>query len=97
MRAAARQQREVPTAPTFPVSLRTGDTNSIWVSYEGCATGLGEYHGHKGTHHASVFSGVNILKFNADRSRIVDVAVYRSAFAEDREELRDRVPEGGFR
>jgi hypothetical protein len=84
-----------PTSPTHATTA--GDTNSIWVSYEGSATGLGEYHGHKGSHHANVFSGVNLLRFTADRSRIAEVQVYRSAFAEDKEELRERVPEGGFR
>ena len=50
-----------------------GDTNSLWVLFEGTATGLGEWHGHRPTHHTSSFSGVNIVKFNADRSKITQV------------------------
>jgi hypothetical protein len=63
------------------------------VNFEGSATGLGTYHGHKGTHHANVFSGVNLFRFNADRSKITEIRVYRSAFAEDLQEMS----EGGFR
>lgn len=61
--------------PDFWVEIReiaTCDTNQIWVSYEGAATGLGEYHGHRATHHTSSFSGVNIFKFNEDRSKIIE-------------------------
>lgn len=88
------------TFPDFHIDIKdiaTCDTNSIWISYEGTCTGLGEYHGHRATHHSSSFSGVNIFKFNADRSKIVQVQVFRSAFAEDKQELGDKVPEGGFR
>lgn len=85
------------TNDLVPSQTSTGDTNSIWVSYEGSATGLGEYHGHKASHHTSNFSGINVLKFNEDRSKIKEVQVYRSAFAEDRAELGEKVPEGGFR
>ena len=67
------------------------------MTYEGSATGLGEYHGHKASHHTSPFTGVNIFKFNEDRTKIKEVIVYRSAFAEDRAELGEKVPEGGFR
>ena len=67
------------------------------MQYEGTATGLGEWHGQRPSHHTSSFSGINILKFNADRSKLIEVAVYRSPFAEDREELKGKVPEGGFR
>lgn len=62
--------------PDFWVNIEqisTCDTNCIWVKYEGAATGLGEYHGHKATHHTSPFSGINVLKFNADRSKIVEI------------------------
>ena len=86
--------------PDFWVEIKeisTCDTNSIWVWYEGAATGLGDYHGHRASHHSSIFSGINIFKFNADRSKIVEMHVYRSAFAEDKQELVEKVPEGGFR
>lgn len=86
--------------PDFNIEIQeiaTCDTNSVWVLYEGSATGLGEYHGHRASHHTSNFSGINIVKFNADRSKISQVQVYRSPFAEDREELKEKVPEGGFR
>ena len=79
------------------VEMATCDMNSLWVTYEGSCTGLGEYHHHKPTHHTSNFSGVNLFRFNKDRSKIVEVSVYRSAFAEDKEELKEKVPEGGFR
>lgn len=86
--------------PDFNVNvleMATCDTNGLWVSYEGTGTGLGTYHGHKGTHHASNFSGVNLFRFNKDRTKIIEVMVYRTAFAEDKEELKDKVSEGGFR
>jgi hypothetical protein len=86
--------------PDFTVrvtEMAAPDTTSLWVHYEGTATGLGAYHGHRASHHASAFSGVNVLRFAADRARIAKVLVYRSAFAEDRAELAERVPEGGFR
>ncbi len=86
--------------PDFTVrvtEMAAPDTTSLWVHYEGTATGLGAYHGHRASHHASAFSGVNVLRFSADRARIAQVLVYRSAFAEDRAELAERVPEGGFR
>lgn len=88
--------------PDFTVRIEQiaqQDTNSIWVKYEGSATGLGEYHGHKPSHHNNLFSGVNIIKFTHDRSRIAEVEVYRSAFAEDKTELGERelFNEGGFR
>ena len=73
------------------------DTNSIWVRYEGVATGLGEYHGHKASGHTNNFTGVNMFTFNADRSKIIKVDVMRTAFSEDREELQEKVPEAGFR
>ena len=61
-------------APTHAIRLYTylvaGDTNSVWVMYEGSATGLGEWHGHRPSHHTSSFSGINVVKFNADRSKI---------------------------
>jgi hypothetical protein len=86
--------------PDFWVEIKeiaTCDTNQIFVTYEGAATGLGEYHGHRASHHTSSFTGVNILKFNEDRSKIIEAHVYRSAFAEDRQELGEKIPEGGFR
>lgn len=77
----------------------TVDTNSVMVTFRGSATNLGEYHNHKPTHHASSFEGCNILKFNHDRSRITEIKVFRSAFAEDLDELGERkmAEEGGFR
>jgi hypothetical protein len=38
-----------------------------------------------------------MFRFTKDRTKITEVMVYRSAFAEDKEELREKVPEGGFR
>ncbi|KAL4451240.1 hypothetical protein ABPG77_009312 [Micractinium sp. CCAP 211/92] len=77
----------------------TVDTNSVMVTFRGSATNLGEYHHHKPTHHASSFEGCNIFKFNHDRSRITEIKVFRSAFAEDLDELGERkmAEEGGFR
>ncbi|KAI8103616.1 hypothetical protein M9435_004951 [Picochlorum sp. BPE23] len=79
------------------VDMATCDMNGLWVRYEGFASNLGEYHGHKPSHHTSTFSGVNMFRFTKDRTKITEVMVYRSAFAEDKEELREKVPEGGFR
>ena len=69
------------------------------VSYRGSATNLGEYHHHRASHHASVFEGINLIKFTEDRSAITEVQVFRSAFAEDKHELaeKDIAGEGGFR
>jgi hypothetical protein len=95
--------RDLKTAfPDFHVAVEAldiaqGSTTSLWVSYEGSCTGLGTYHDHKATKHMSVFKGVNVFKFNDDRSKIVSVEVYRSAFQEDRAELVEVVKEGGFR
>jgi hypothetical protein len=64
------------TFPDFWVEIdqiATQDTNTIWVKYEGCATGLGQYHGHKASGHTSNFTGINVIKFNADRSKITEV------------------------
>ena len=62
--------------PDFHIDIgeiATCDTNAIWVAYEGVATGLGEYHGHKASHHNSNFSGVSMFRFNDDRSKISEV------------------------
>jgi len=90
------------TFPDFQVDIdeiATCDANgSLWVSYEGNATGLGEWkHQLKASHHSSHFTGVNLFKFNDDRTKIVEVRVYRSAFAEDKEEIKEMVPGGNFR
>lgn len=75
------------------------DTNTIFCSYRGIATGLGSYHQHKPTKHSSSFTGINSIKFNHDRSKIIEVKVYREAFAEDRMELAAKEMDGecGFR
>lgn len=88
--------------PDFFVEIdqfSTVDTNSLIVTYHGSATNLGEYHHHKATRHASSFEGTNTFKFNHDRSRITEIHVYRSAFAEDINEIGERMVEieGGFR
>ncbi|KAL6767898.1 hypothetical protein ACKKBF_B37045 [Auxenochlorella protothecoides x Auxenochlorella symbiontica] len=88
--------------PDFTIEIdqiATCDMNSLMVQYSGTATGLGEYHSHKPSHHVSAFSGINLVRFNHDRSKIVEIQVYRSAFAEDRLELGERElhGEGGFR
>jgi hypothetical protein len=43
----------------------------------GVATNLGEYHGHKPSHHASNISGINLMSFNEDRSLITEASVFR--------------------
>eukprot|EP00887_Chlorella_sp_A99_P000231 scaffold13.g231.t1 len=77
------------------------DPTSIMVTYEGACTGLGEYHNKRGTHHTSSFNGANLMRFNHDRSRITEIHVWRSAFAEDLQEVKEfelqRLSEGGFR
>ncbi|PRW20221.1 ester cyclase [Chlorella sorokiniana] len=88
--------------PDFWVEIdqyATVDTNSIMVTYRGSATNLGEYHHHKATGHASNFEGANCFRFNHDRSRITHIDVYRSAFAEDLDEVGEKrqAQEGGFR
>lgn len=47
--------------------------NSVLVMYSGTATGLGEYHGKKPTRHTSAFSGVNLFRFNHERSKIIEI------------------------
>ena len=49
------------------------DMNSVLVMYSGTATGLGQYHGKKPTRHTSAFSGVNLFRFNHERSKIVEI------------------------
>lgn len=53
--------------------IGTCDVNSIFVTYNGSATNLGEYHSHKPSRHTSNFQGCNLVKFNDDRSRITEV------------------------
>lgn len=63
--------------PDFCVEITeiaTCDTNTLWVMFEGNATGLGEWHGHRPSHHTSSFTGVNIVKFNEDRSKITQLS-----------------------
>lgn len=77
--------------------IGTCDVNSVFVTYEGSATNLGEYHSHKPSRHTSNFQGCNLIKFNNDRSKITEIKVYRSAFAEDKLELGEKEHEGNFR
>jgi hypothetical protein len=53
--------------------IGTCDVNSIFVTYGGSATNLGEYHSHKPTRHTSNFQGCNLIKFNDDRSKITEI------------------------
>ncbi|GAB4819953.1 hypothetical protein N2152v2_006999 [Parachlorella kessleri] len=75
--------------------IGTCDVNSIFVTYEGSATNLGSYHEHKPSRHTSNFQGCNLIKFNHDRSKITEIIVYRSAFAEDKLELGEKEVDGG--
>lgn len=63
-----------PTCDACPVLCAgTCDVNSIFVTYEGSATNLGEYHSHRPTHHTSNFQGCNLIKFNDDRTKIKEI------------------------
>jgi hypothetical protein len=88
--------------PDFHITIdriAIADMNCIMVSYSGEATGLGAYHNHKPSHHTSAFTGINMIQFNKDRSKIKEIRVYRQPFAEDRMEMGEREGsgEGGFR
>eukprot|EP00884_Botryococcus_braunii_P006932 jgi/Botrbrau1/1623/Bobra.0185s0038.1 len=66
------------------------DMNRLFVQWEGVATNLGEYHGHKPSHHASNVSGINLISFNEDRSLITEAIIYRSPMMEDKLQLEER-------
>ena len=90
------------TFPDFHIGvdnlkLAQASLNSLWVRLEGNCTGLGSYHDHKASGHANHFDAVVLFEFNKDRSKITHIEVFRTAFAEDREDLTTVVKEGGFR
>lgn len=42
--------------------IATVNPTAIMVSYHGAGTGLGAYHEHRPSHHASVFEGINVIR-----------------------------------
>lgn len=65
------------------------DTTSVFVQWEGQATNLGSFHEHKPSYHQSTLSGVTLFKFNKDRSKMVEVVVYRQALSEEEHEQHE--------
>jgi hypothetical protein len=65
-----------PPAPTLQVGV--SDANHVFVSWEGAGTNLAAgTSGHQPSHHESHLAGVDILTFNKDRSRILEVRAAR--------------------
>ena len=59
----------------------------VFVRWSGSATNLGRYHGAKASRHASALSGIDLFTFSPDRSKLVEVLVYRTPLAEDKVQL----------
>eukprot|EP00195_Chlamydomonas_chlamydogama_P013550 CAMPEP_0202891438 /NCGR_PEP_ID=MMETSP1392-20130828/1492_1 /ASSEMBLY_ACC=CAM_ASM_000868 /TAXON_ID=225041 /ORGANISM="Chlamydomonas chlamydogama, Strain SAG 11-48b" /LENGTH=253 /DNA_ID=CAMNT_0049575185 /DNA_START=105 /DNA_END=866 /DNA_ORIENTATION=+ len=62
------------------------DDTHVWIAWTGHGTNL-EEHARAASYHNSTYSGVSILTFNKDRTKIVEVSTFRQPTAEERHDM----------
>jgi len=83
-------RKAYPDIQVEAVDLATADLDHggrVFCQWQGTATNLGPYHGHKPTSHASILTGVSIFHFADDHEHMTKIEVWRSPLAEDKHEM----------
>ncbi|CAD7699399.1 unnamed protein product [Ostreobium quekettii] len=95
MKAFVRDTRAAyPDLVVRAVEYGTSDADRLFVHWTGSMTNLGRFHGHSATRQNTKVTGVSMMSFTKDRSKLVEVNVFRQPTREEKTEFADR--EGGF-